>query len=174
MFSTPERARVLEYVLSNPEQAPRVRRVAKLLGLSPAPVSKYLAILREKGILGKEVIIESPLTRALKILMNVEKVAGVIGRLKSVPKWVRGIGVYGSWANGRNTQESDLDLWFLADVPPPEIDIARMQSDIRKSLGVECNALVLTKKKLELMLERDPVMYYSLVNSFVIRGAGID
>lgn len=173
LFSTPERSRILERILSDPQERPQVRRIAKELGLSPAPVSKYLALLRGLGILDGTVHFENPLVRALKMLMNVEKVCGAVGKLGKIP-WAKGIGIYGSWAKGANTKDSDVDVWMLADAPVAELELAKAQAALKKSLGVECSVLLLTRQKLAQMKGKDPVLYYALINSFVVRGAGID
>lgn len=173
LFSTPARARILERVLSDPQERLRVRRIAKELGVSPASVSKYLAVLRGMGIVDGTVRTENPIVRALKLLINMEKACCAVGRLKKI-RWARGVGIYGSWANGTNTRDSDIDIWMLADEPVAEIELAKAQAALKKSLGVECSILLLTRQKLAQMREKDPALYYALVNSFVVRGAGID
>ncbi len=174
LLSTPERARMLEHLLANPGEKLQVRSIAKKLGISPATVSKYLWILRKKRIVDGTVDIRRPLARALKILLNIEKLDNAAEKLKTIPRGTKGIGVYGSWANGMNTENSDIDIWLLSDSPMAEIELARMQAHLKNSLKAECSILAVTPHKLAQMKEKDPVMYYSLVNSFVLWGAGID
>jgi predicted nucleotidyltransferase len=174
LLSTPERARILEYLLANPGGKLQVRSIARKLEVSPASVSNCLGRLREKRMIEGNLDIKHPIVRALKILMNIEKLDNAVEKLKPMPKEIKGIGAYGSWASGTNTENSDIDIWLLADSQIAEIELARMQSRLKNSLNTECSLLAVTPQKLAQMKEKDPVMYYSLVNSFILRGAGID
>ena len=86
-----------------------------------------------------------------------------------------GIGIFGSWAEGTNTYESDLDMWIMVDPYPSEHELARLQKDIRTMAGVEVNMLVLTDEKVERIKRTDLPFYNSLVRtSIILKGESID
>lgn len=47
----------------------------------------------------------------------------------SMPQWARGIGIYGSWAKGTNTTESDLNVRILVETYSPEFEFRVAESD---------------------------------------------
>ena len=84
------------------------------------------------------------------------------------------VGVYGSFARGENTEDSDLDIWIVVDSYPNEREVARVEKEISKETGKQTHLLILTREKIERLRKEDPVFYCELVNSFVIWGEGIE
>ena len=142
-------------------------KVSTATGVTKGLVSRYLRLLVAHGLLQKEGREYSPHdgahSRAIKLLLNLERIDLSALSLGSA----RGLGLYGSWARGTNRQESDLDVWIIADRRPPEIDLARLQRDLSQQAGCEVNLLVLTPEKLERLKREDKPFYNSLVMSSV-------
>ncbi len=166
--------RVVEYVLSHVGPF-KVRETARVLGVSPALVSRTFRMLEGLGVLrGGKLNLDSPLTRAMKILLNVErivdnKIPSLILELKP-----RGAGIYGSWASGTNFGDSDLDMWILFDNHPGEAKIAELSRRIRRRIGGDVHILLLTPERTMNIKVKDPIFYYSLVfSSIVICGEGL-
>ncbi len=117
LFRSEERITLLRTVLTTP--ACTVQQITTKTGLSKGLVSPYLALMEREGILGRKgrtyMLKFSPLTVAVKRLLNIDRIAAVFIK----PAWASGNGLYGSWAEGTNTEEeSDVDLWvFCKDLP---------------------------------------------------------
>lgn len=176
MLTSLERERLLEFVLDNPTAEIKVRELARRLNLSPAYVSKTLKVLRDKGVVkNNRVDLNAPLVKALKIFFNVKKLVdeGIITKINSLN--VISAGVYGSWANGTNYEDSDLDIWIKVEKHPGEVKIASFVGAIRKSVGTNVQMLVLTPDNGERLKKEDPTFYYSLAfGSIVICGETIE
>ncbi len=173
LFKTAERASVLRYVMFH--SAFNVAEVCRATGVTKGLVSRYLRSLVKHGLLQKEGRIYSPCdgaySRAVKLLLNLERIDHSTLSLGSA----RGLGLYGSWARGTNHQDSDLDVWIMADSLPAESELARLQRDLSLQAGSEVNLLVLTPEKLERLKRYDPPFYNSLLfNSVTLKGESIE
>ena len=110
------------------------------------------------------------MTRTMKILMNVFSLDF------EMPKDINieGIGVYGSYAKGTNTSDSDIDIWIKSAKQPDEEKIAKFNSDLRRKLG-NVKLLILTEDRIERLKKDDPVFYYSLLyGSIILKGDNIE
>jgi predicted nucleotidyltransferase len=176
MLTFLKRGAVLEFVLDNPTSEARVRELARKLDLSPAYISKTLKTLRDEGVIkNNRVNLNSPMVRALKIFLNVKKLVekGIIDKIKSLN--IISAGVYGSWANGTNYEDSDLDIWIKVKKHPGEVKIASLVGEIRKVIERNVQMLVLTPDNVERLKREDPIFYYSLAfGSIVIYGETIE
>ena len=109
LFSTPERVKILEQALFNDDLTNG--EIAVRTGVNKGLISVYLRELVNKGLLikrgSKYRSSDSPVARHVKILMN----------LIAIRSWnidtteILSMGIFGSWATGENTSQSDLDLW---------------------------------------------------------------
>lgn len=166
---TPARITLLMAVLKNPTMS--VSAIATRTGMTKGMVSRYLSILEAEGILVREKrgyrLVESPLVIAIRQLLNIL----LLRRIVSLPEWAWGIGVYGSWGKGTNTEESDLDIWIYAERPAPPEETGRIMRTIRKSVDAEVHLLLLTPERIRQIRENDEPFYESLVESMkIIRG----
>lgn len=175
LFKSDDRVRILRYV--SERKSVTVQSTAQRTGVSKPVVSRYLKLLREKGLCertGRTISwVHSPLGSALKRLLNVV----LLNEHLTSHVWARGIGIYGSWARGTNTSESDLDLWILVETysPERELRIAEMQHTLAHTLGYEVHTLLLTKEKLRDLSRKDTPFYEEFMkDQIVIRGVGID
>ena len=95
----------------------------------------------------------------------------------SFPDWARGIGIYGSWARGTNTIESDLDLWIIVKNYHPDLEftIAEFEHNLSNTLECEVHSLILTKEKLKNISKEDPPFYSRLMNDTItLMGENLD
>jgi predicted nucleotidyltransferase len=156
--------RIIEFIVDNPSKKMKVRELAKLLKISPAYVSRTLkTLVRDDVIKDNKVNLSNPYVRVLKIFFNIKKLIdkNTIRKLKKLK--VLGAGIYGSWANGTNFEDSDLDIWIKTSKRLEEINIATTADEIRKGLGTNVQILVLTPERIERLKKEDPIFYYSLV-----------
>ena len=169
IFSTKERIKILKAVIFS-DQPISVNIIATKLKISKGLVSKYLDVLLKKGITkksnGKYIIVDSSITKAAKILLNI---IGVDGGMFKKFDFVEAVGLYGSCANGENTDESDVDLWIKIKNVSDE-KAASLTAQMNKKIR-NVKPLFLTTKKIETMKKEDELFYHSLsFGSIVLYG----
>ena len=115
----------------------------------------------------------SPIGSAIKRFLNII----LIDEYLPSTAWAVGVGIYGSFARGTNTTESDIDLWILVTgySNDTEFQVADFQYLLSHSLGYEVHTLLLTREKLQDLSRKDVPFYEEFMKDHVvIRGAGID
>ena len=75
--------------------------------------------------------------------------------------------MYGSWAEGTNTEESDIDLWVYVKTLPTGIMVAELERDISRALSAEVHVLVLNREKIAGMKDTDEQFYRSFVKQSI-------
>lgn len=173
LFRTAERISLLHAALN--VLTCTVQQITAKTGLSKGLVSPFLALLEREGILQRKDLtyhlVFSPLTVAIKRLLNIDRITVVAKK----PVWASGIGLYGSWAEGTNTEESDIDLWVYTKTLPTGIMIAELERDISRALSVEVHVLVLSREKINGMKDSDEPFYRSFVKqSITLKGDSPD
>jgi len=173
IFRTEERIRILRHV--SLRQSATVGAVALATGVSKGLASGYLNTLVSEGLLRREkrtfIRGDTPLWPAIKRLLNLDLLKNTI----ALPEWARGIGIYGSWAGGTNTTESDLDLWVLVDTASPDTEIraAELEGTIAAHTRCEVNIFILTPDRVRYLREHDRPFYTALITGYLTL-AGVD
>ena len=163
LLSSEERIRLLRYALTTSPFT--VTEAAREAGVNKGLASRYLAILVDEGYLERDgrdfSWIDNPKTRSLKAFLNVV----ALEKQFDLPEWAIGIGFYGSWSAGTNTSESDLDLWLLVEEigPDTELEVARLERDLRAAIGCEVTVLLLTRDKFASLRDDNLPFYISLM-----------
>ncbi len=175
LFKSEERIRILRYI--GIRTSFTVQSVADATGVSKGLVSQYLNMLVQENLLGRNkrsfLRNDTALWKAAKRLLNLDLLRPQI----SLPAWAEGIGIYGSWAEGTNTTESDLDLWILVKDYDPEMEItaAELEQTIAAAIRCEVHSLILTAEKLRRIRERDQPFYAGLMKGcLTLEGEGLD
>ncbi|KUG20052.1 MAG: nucleotidyltransferase domain-containing protein [Methanomicrobiaceae archaeon] len=175
LFRTEERIRVLRYVAGR--QTVAATGVVEATGVSKALVSRYLHLLVREEFCTQDgrayLWEENARSLAVKCLLNIDLLMAVV----PLPGWAGGIGVYGSFAEGTNTADSDLDLWVLVDEYTPDLLMlaARVEKTVSAAAGVETNILIITPERLSELRETDEPFYAGLMRwGVTIRGESID
>ena len=165
LFRTGERITLLRAALNVPTCT--VQQITSKTGLSKGLVSPYLVLLSREGLLKKNErtyqLKFSSLTVAIKRLLNIEQITAVSKK----PAWASGFGMYGSWAEGTNTEESDIDLWVYVKTLPTGIMVAELERDISRALSAEVHVLVLNREKIAGMKDTDEPFYRSFVKQSI-------
>ncbi len=173
-MSSKERVETLTFILER--ETVGVEETATLLGRSKGFVSQFFSLLEEEGILKKTGrryrVLKSPKVRAIKILLNIARITEVLEKHRK--DWMVSVGIYGSFAKGENTEDSDLDIWIAVDEYPEEREIARVEREFSEEIGKQTHLLILTKERIDRLRKEDPVFYCELINSFVIWGEGLE
>ena len=173
-ISNEKRRALLAYILSKPGERIAIRKIASELGLAPGFVSSFVKKLKEGGLVKEgKADLHSPLVRAWKILLNIETLSPFLGKLAKTTG-ARGIGLFGSWAQGANTEGSDVDIWIKVDRKPDDLAIARGRDLLSRGLGCETSLLVLTPEKIGKLRESDRSFYLSISKSFHLWGENLD
>ncbi len=173
IFRTEERIRILRHV--SLRQSATVGAVALATGVSKGLASGYLNTLVSEGLLRREnrtfIRDDTPLWLAIKRLLNLDLLKDTI----TLPEWARGIGIYGSWAGGTNTTESDLDLWVLVDTASPDTEIraVELEGTITAHTRCEVNIFILTPDRVRYLRENDRPFYTALITGRLTL-AGVD
>jgi predicted nucleotidyltransferase len=173
LFSTKERIKILNRVIYKSDYI-SVNKIARDIKLSNGLVSKYLNLISKEGIIkrvdGKFVVKNSIQTKTVKILLNLNAFDADFFKKY---RFVKGSGLYGSFAKGTNTEESDIDLWLFIE-KTKESDLASMTTELRRHFG-NVKPLYLTKEKIQLLKKEDMAFYHSLTyGSIIIYGDGIE
>lgn len=169
LCKTPARVALLRTVLEHPTMS--VSAIVARHGATKGMVSRYLSMLEAEGILVRDGrgyrLVESPSVVAIRRLLNIL----ILTHAVPLPEWAWGIGVFGSWGRGTNTEGSDLDLWVAAQEVPPAEMMGRLRMTIRDAIHTEVHILLLTPERIQQMREKDQPFYESLVESMItIRG----
>ncbi|MGA2161101.1 MAG: nucleotidyltransferase domain-containing protein [Methanoregula sp.] len=173
LFRTGERITLLRAALLVP--ACTVQQIAAKTGLSKGLVSPYLALLEREGLLTRidrtYQLKFSPVTVAVKRLLNTDLITGAFQK----PAWASGTGIYGSWALGTNTEESDIDLWVYVKTLPSGIMVAELEREVSRAVSAEVHILVLTQEKMAGLKSTDEPFYRSFVKqSITLEGESPD
>lgn len=177
VFSSSQKLKLVEFLLENPSVELKARELGRNLKISPALVSNTLKFFRKEKLLdGKKINRLHPMVKSLKIFLNVKKLedSKLVEEIKKIFKDCTGIGLFGSWANGLNDKNSDLDSWVKISKNYSDKQVVELRKFAKQKLGVEANFLVLDNQRIKALKEKDFVFYSSLFNSFILWGGQID
>lgn len=175
LFSSAEKIMLLEYLFDNPQKEIKTREIARNLSVSPGFVSKTISMLKKNGsVIKNKADMSNPLNRAIKIFLNIKKIKEVklLEKIKQLFPGFIGCGIYGSWSNGTNTLESDIDIWIKVKEKPKDEKILALRRFAKEKLACTANILVLDDHRAQELKEKDFVFYCSIVNSFLLQGEG--
>lgn len=117
IFTNPQK--VLGYLLLHPKKTCYEREIARATKISYGSANHVLNYLYKKGFIKRDtkgkmcfysIDLSNPYIRELKILYNLLLIEPLIERLKAHSCKIV---LYGSWANGADTEDSDIDLFIV-------------------------------------------------------------
>lgn len=166
LFKTPKRLNILHEVLLKDEI--RVTEISRDTDTSKGLVSKFLKEMEKEGLLERKglkyCIKNSSLTKAIKVMLNLN----VLKWEEITPSWAQSAALYGSWASGRNTSESDVDIWIKTTKIPSTIELNQLYEKLEDKTPSDIHILILTDEKLKDLKLNDPPFYHSLMNSSLL------
>lgn len=171
LAATEERRRLLRAVIEKKETM-RVSQLAKEAKTSKGLASAYFKELQRAKIIvkGKDGfgLNDGFLTKQIKILENVSRLE--TAELKKLnPKTIV---LYGSWAEGTNTRESDVDLCIVSSKPIPESKMAMVSGEMSRKIGTEVHILLLDEAKKASLKKNSPEFYYALAYKSILLEGG--
>lgn len=144
-----------------------IRELAEAAKCSPGRVHSAVKILLKFGIVktkrkkNKVLIIanrKNPIYKRVKSLLNIFELTTNRASKKLQKTGV--VGIYGSFARGEDTKESDIDLWIFTD--KKEIGIRQLIRELENKFRKQINVLMLNKNKLERIRNKDKEFYTRL------------
>lgn len=161
LLSTKERLKILANILYKKDEI-NITEVAKEASVSKGLVSNFFRILTKEKILSRRKrrfrVNDNIKVKALKIFLNLYKIDENLFRKF---EFVKGVGLYGSFVKGENSEDSDVDMWILVNKTDEE-NLAKLSRELKKRYG-NVRPLYLTDEKLKALKEKDKVFYYSLI-----------
>ncbi len=175
LFKTDERVKILRYI--GARKTFSVHSVSQDNGVSKGMVSQYLRLLTDEGLVSRNHRSfhrnDDVMWRAIKLILNLDFLRTRI----SLPPWAEGVGIYGSWAEGKNNPESDLDVWINIKNynPDLEFEAGEFQHSLGTATGSDVHALILTDEKLQNLKKQDLPFYTNFKNTHLtLYGDDID
>ncbi|MFH1072241.1 MAG: nucleotidyltransferase domain-containing protein [Nanoarchaeota archaeon] len=149
------------------EEELSVREAAERAHCSPGKVHQAAVLFKRHGLVkvkkvkNRSVLVvqrQNPLYRKVKALVNVSEMLHSEGYRRLREKAL--IGIYGSFAQGTDDKDSDVDLLIVTEKKELEIrDALRM---LEKNVKRKISPLKLSKEKLSSLEQRDQEFYLRL------------
>ncbi len=155
IFGSRLRAKLLGWFFTHIDEQFFVRQLAPILKEDPTNISREMAKLESLGILAsvrqgnlKQFRVNKACSFLNELRGLVLKTTGVAGQIKAEIERIKGIKiafVYGSFAKGEETAESDVDLLFVGNVDQGVLDTALQ--GLEKDLGRTINYVLYDSKE---------------------------
>ena len=172
LLKTDERLKILYYALYTDNFT--VTEVSNITGVTKGLVSRFLDYMHSQGLLEREKnrfnVVNSANTRALKLLLNVARIDAIALHRD----WIKALGLFGSWALGTNTLDSDIDVWIKVDSRPSELELAKLQQEIGEMTSSDVNLLTVTPEYSKILKEDEPFFHSLMKTSYPLIGDDID
>ena len=110
-------------------------------------------------------------TSALLNLLRLGDAGTVPSIRKAFPKAI-GIGVFGSWADGTNNNDSDIDLWVRLEQKADESRAAAAKKIAENRLGNKVDLTLVSPEMRSGLRLKSEAFYYSLYHGKVLWGEG--
>ena len=146
--------KVLKFLLVHSGKMCYEREIARGTGISYGSANKVLNQLHRKGLIRRKkegrmcyyaIDMSNPYIKEFKILNNLLLLEPLIEKLKSC---TRKIVLYGSWAQGVDTEDSDIDLFIVTSDVGKARSIVNKFSYSKKSAERKIQAVINTPAEL--------------------------
>ncbi len=175
IFSTSEREKLFTYFIYMDGELRTLRGIARELSLSPAQVHKYMKILEREGLAKNGRMVDNEYVRSLRRVVNLQRIekAGLVGIIRRKVPSSTGIGMFGSWAQGRNTMDSDLDIWVKIKKGIGIEKESELKREIEKKIGVDVDLFLFDNGALQKRRSENAAFFFSIYHSTVLWGERI-
>ena len=157
LFTSGTRVKLLALFLMNPEREMYIREIVRTTGANINSIRRELANLEEIGLLtstrkgnlkyyatNKKMPIYDELT---SIILKTEGIAKVLKNNLAVIGNLKIAFIYGSFARGDTTTDSDIDLFIIGDVDEDKLIVT--VREIEEKLSREINYVLYTPEEFE-------------------------
>lgn len=149
------------------EEECSLRDIAEKLKCSPGKVHQAVTLFKNYNLIkvqkkkNKHLLSpnrKNPLSNTIKALLNIHQLLSSHAYKKLQKIGV--VGVYGSYARGTDTQQSDVDVLILTTIKELKVreHIRLLETELHKRV----NPLIMTKSQLQSLERRDPAFYFRL------------
>jgi len=175
IFSENKTDRIIRYILEHPESVIKVTEIARALKVNKGSVSLTIKKLEKAKIVkNKTVDLSIPITRALKIFITVKAVSEG-STLSIMREYALAAGIYGSSAQGANTENSDIDIWIKPKPSLSRIKVSELSRRLSSILNKQVQIVAISNDRLATIKKESQNFYYSLVfGSITLFGEGIE
>jgi predicted nucleotidyltransferase len=151
------------------ESGTYIREISENTGTSPARVHQAIKLFKKFGFIkvekikNKKMIFlnrENILLNKIRQLINIYDLQSH-GSFKELKRH-GSVGIYGSFAAGKDMPESDIDLWIYTKNHVDAVKIKKVTRELEIDFKKEVKLLVLTDKKIKDLKENDPEFYFRL------------
>jgi len=183
IFGSRVRAKLLGWFFTHVDEKFFVRQLAPIIKEDPTNISREMAKLEDLGILTsvrqgnlKQFQVNEGCSFLNELRGLVLKTTGIAGQVKSKIVQIKGIKIafiYGSFARGQETAESDVDLLLVGDVNQDILDTALQ--GLEKKLGRTINYVLYDWKEFqEKVSSRDGFITDVLKDEKIILTGNVD
>jgi predicted nucleotidyltransferase len=161
IFGSRVRAKLLGWFFTHIDEQFFVRQLAPILKEDPTNISKEMAKLEGLGILAssrqgnlKQFQVNKDCSFLDELRGLVLKTTGIAGQIKSEIEKIKGIKIafiYGSFAKGQETADSDVDLLIVGNANLDTLDTTLQE--LEKKLGRTINYVFYSQKELNEKIE---------------------
>lgn len=158
LFGSKLRAKVLSWLFTHSDESFSVRQLATILKVDPTNLSRELSLLASIGILKysrmgnlKQYRVDPEISFFSELKNLVLKTVGIAGRIKTSLSRINGLSlafIYGSFAQGQEKADSDIDLFLVGNIELDELD--KTLSDLERDLGRAVHYVVFDREELAL------------------------
>ncbi|WP_456473742.1 HVO_A0114 family putative DNA-binding protein [Candidatus Pyrohabitans sp.] len=151
------------------EEGMYIREIAERLDLSPYTVHNAIKLFKKFGFISEEKVKNRKtiyINRNNPILIKIISLINIYLILENknfqkLRKFGK-VGIYGSFASGEDTKESDIDLWIYPFTETSALELRGILREIEKDFEMEVRLLILNDSKIKDLRENDPEFYYRL------------
>ena len=157
LFGSKTRTKLITKLMMEPDRQFYIREISRETNIPYSMVYKELDNLEHLGIItsqkkGKITLLsvnkETPYYRDLRsLIMKTTGIYNIIQDQLRKHTDIEYLLVFGSVANGEDTQDSDIDLMVIGDIP--EIELIEEAREIEKNVGRELNYILWTRDEFE-------------------------
>lgn len=144
-----------------------LREIAEKLHCSPGKVHQALQIFKQNYLVTTEKIKNKLIIKPDRKNASYQKIKSLININKIIKsktyidlKTIGLVGVYGSYAQGIDDKESDIDLIILTE--KKELHVRELIRNLEQELMKRINPLILTKQKIKNLEKEDKEFYIRL------------
>lgn len=175
MFHMERKLTILEAFFLHPRKAFHIRELAKRIRLNHTSVRTYLHRLVKEGYLAVkkgtpydtyQAQISSPRYTALKLHYNRERIrdSGLLEYLEKAYEHPV-IVLFGSYAQGLDDEESDIDLCILSEAKPA-VSLKKYERSLQRKISLH----LFTHKGWDTAKSKNPYLVNSICNGMVLAG----
>jgi len=156
LFTSKTRIKLLELLLFNPQKEFHIRQISRMIGISAPYIAKELKNLKEINLIIEfrkgnlklfKINKKAPIFEEIKrIFLKTESFGEIlIKNLKNLD--VKYALIYGSFASGKESEKSDIDLLIIGDVN--EEKVLEVIRSLELKTGREVNYILWNSKEFE-------------------------